>query len=58
MFCNHCGAKIEGQPAFCRACGRPVAGVAGPTAAGAAGRLAKHLRLLAIFWLADRKSVV
>ncbi len=52
MFCNHCGAKFDGEPQFCRACGKPVTGMPAATAAPApAGRLQRHLRLLAIFWL-------
>lgn len=48
MFCNHCGAKLEaGQPS-CPSCGKAVVTVSVPTAEG---RLVRHLRLLAVFWI-------
>src|SRR3954454_3802303 len=49
MFCHLCGADLQGSPRFCPSCGKPV---------GAApmmprqGRIAGHVRLLGIFWLA------
>lgn len=49
MYCDHCGAPMQDYQRFCPACGK---------SAGAApfmparGRIAGHLRLLGIFWLA------
>jgi hypothetical protein len=49
MYCDHCGAALQGDANFCRACGRPVGGapaVPGRTVLGG------HVRLLGILWLA------
>ncbi len=49
MFCDHCGKPIPPGASFCQACGRSLS--ASPaTAAG--GRVAKHVRLLGILWIA------
>ena len=49
MFCDRCGTQVPETAAFCPACGKamrvtPMMPVR--------GRLAGHLRLLGIFWLA------
>lgn len=48
MFCVHCGAALQPGVQFCSACGRPAG--ATPVAGPPRGRLAEHIRLLAIFW--------
>jgi hypothetical protein len=67
MFCERCGQSVQASDNFCRACGNAVpawqqasAGAA-PGAAGTAaafvaasaarGRIARHLRPLAVFWM-------
>jgi hypothetical protein len=49
MYCDACGALMQEHQNFCRACGKPVAGV---PAMPQAGRMAGHLRLVGILWLA------
>lgn len=50
MFCDRCGTKLaEGQP-FCPSCGKAT-GYAPP--APPRGRIASHIRLLGILWLAN-----
>ena len=54
MFCNQCGAALQGQPAVCPACGKPVVSVAPPPSGPVRTereRLAGHLRILGIFWI-------
>jgi hypothetical protein len=48
MYCDGCGATIEGRQKFCSKCGKPIATVA-TTPAGS--RIAANLKLLAIFWM-------
>ncbi len=49
MFCDRCGSKLDDSAAFCSACGKPV----GTTPLmPRQGRIAGHLRLLGIFWIA------
>lgn len=58
MFCNQCGARLAEGVAYCTQCGR--AAVSAPPAAAvvpavasapAAGRVAHHRNLLAVFWI-------
>lgn len=49
MFCSHCGAKLQPGQSTCPSCGKPVVVVSVPTAEG---RLARHLRLLGVLWIA------
>jgi hypothetical protein len=49
MFCDRCGANVPERAAFCSNCGKP-SGVA--PLVPAQGRIAGHVRLLGIFWLA------
>jgi hypothetical protein len=51
MFCDRCGAAVEAEQRFCSRCGRELAGGA---VAGfpRRGRVAGHVRLLGILWLA------
>ena len=49
MFCAVCGTEMTQSAVFCAACGKP----AGMTPlAPAQGRIAGHIRLLGILWLA------
>ena len=49
MFCDRCGAKLDDSAAFCSGCGKLV----GTTPLiPRQGRIAGHLRLLGIFWIA------
>ena len=54
MFCDRCGTQLSGTPAFCPSCGKPLRAVpaAAPPIQAAAGRIATHLHMLGIFWLA------
>ncbi|MFQ5817029.1 MAG: zinc ribbon domain-containing protein [Terriglobia bacterium] len=49
MFCNHCGAELQTSQQSCSSCGKPVGVVAAPTPQG---RLAHHLRLVGVLWIA------
>ena len=49
MFCDRCGREVQTGSRFCGSCGRPLGVVA---IAQGEGRLSRHLRLLAILWLA------
>jgi hypothetical protein len=53
MFCNHCGGQVESGQRFCSSCGKPaMAGAPAPPVAPTAGRVARHVRMLAVFWIA------
>jgi hypothetical protein len=49
MFCNHCGAALHKPFSFCSACGKPAGNV---PLLPVRSRIAGHIRLLGIFWLA------
>lgn len=49
MFCDRCGTNLPESASFCPNCGKP-AGVV--PLAPAQSRIAGHIRLLGIFWLA------
>ena len=49
MFCDRCGANLQGSANFCPHCGRQF-GAAPPVPVG--NRVSGHLRNLAILWLA------
>lgn len=51
MFCDQCGTQLEAGQAYCSSCGKEVKG---PVflAAPRPGRVAAHVRLLGILWLA------
>jgi len=52
MFCDRCGARVDGPASFCPACGRSFAVPAGvPPAIPAGGRVERHVRTLGILWL-------
>ena len=49
MFCDRCGANLQGTPNFCPTCGKPFA--AAPLMP-VRTRLSGHIRLLGILWVA------
>ncbi len=49
MFCNHCGAKLDPSRKFCDSCGKEVVTAPVPLPSS---RVARHVQLLAILWLA------
>jgi ABC-type glycerol-3-phosphate transport system permease component len=49
MFCDRCGANLQGPGSFCPHCGRQF-GAAPPMWVG--NRVSRHLRNIAILWLA------
>ena len=49
MYCDACGTEIQQGQRFCRACGKPAGGV---PLVPAASRIAGHIRMLGILWLA------
>jgi len=49
MFCDRCGTQVADTYGFCPACGRTLGRV---PLMPAKGRIAGHVRLLAILWLA------
>ena len=49
MFCDRCGSRLHDSAAFCPTCGKRL----GPAPLmPAQGRIAGHVRLLGIFWMA------
>ncbi|HXZ33908.1 MAG TPA: zinc ribbon domain-containing protein [Terriglobales bacterium] len=50
MFCDKCGAPAQPDQRFCGRCGKEFAG--GPIASPRRSRVAEHIRLLGILWLA------
>jgi zinc-ribbon domain len=50
MFCDQCGAQVPDQARFCQSCGKAFGGVAA-VSAPAQGRVARHVRIVAILWL-------
>src|ERR1035437_9181075 len=51
MFCDRCGANLQGPVSFCPHCGRQF-GAAPPRQMPVSNRVAGHLRNVAILWLA------
>jgi hypothetical protein len=49
MFCDRCGTKTEDSAVFCPNCGKALKAT---TVKAAQGRIAGHLQLVAILWLA------
>jgi len=49
MFCVRCGRPMQASETFCAACGRPVRDI---PLMPVQSRIAGHIRLLAIFWIA------
>lgn len=50
MFCDQCGAQVPDQARFCQSCGKAFGGVA-VASAPAQGRVARHVKVVAILWL-------
>ena len=50
MFCDRCGARVDDNQNFCPACGKSLKSTV--VAMGAQPRVAGHIRLLGILWLA------
>ena len=50
MYCDACGNQLEERQRFCPACGKPVTGAV--PLMPVKSRLAGHIRLLGILWLA------
>ena len=50
MFCDRCGANLQGPVSFCPHCGRQFA--AAPPRLPSVNRVSGHLRNLAILWMA------
>ncbi|HLK20304.1 MAG TPA: zinc ribbon domain-containing protein [Bryobacteraceae bacterium] len=54
MFCNHCGQEVQANQRFCGGCGNPAHPVPPPPqpyVSSAAGRVGRHVKGLAIFWM-------
>src|ERR1039458_7463572 len=51
MFCDRCGTSLNDTQAYCPSCGKATQ-AAPPAPAPAPSRVAGHVRLLGIFWLA------
>jgi len=51
MFCDQCGSQLDVSQSFCNRCGKEVKGPVS-FAAPRPGRVAAHIRLLGILWLA------
>lgn len=49
MYCDRCGSILQPNQAYCAQCGKAIAGV---PLMPQAPRMAGHVRLLGIFWLA------
>jgi hypothetical protein len=56
MFCNHCGGEVQANQRFCGLCGKPAAvptpPPAGPYVSPSTGRVARNIKMLAVFWIA------
>ncbi|HEY7390972.1 MAG TPA: zinc ribbon domain-containing protein [Bryobacteraceae bacterium] len=51
MFCDQCGAQVPDSARFCQACGKAFGGAAPPVSAPTQGRVARHVRIVALLWL-------
>jgi hypothetical protein len=51
MFCDQCGAQVEGPARFCPGCGRNFAPAPMGPPPIAGGRVVRHIRTLGILWL-------
>lgn len=62
MFCTHCGASIQADQRFCGACGSPLfpsgqpapvsPALVAPSVRSGLGRVARHVRILGVLWIA------
>lgn len=51
MYCRNCGARIDEGQNFCSTCGSTVEAPSSAAPIGYAGRVARHLQVIAILWL-------
>ena len=49
MFCDSCGSQLSDSATFCSRCGKPLRA---PGGSAAQGRVAGHIKVLGILWLA------
>src|SRR5579859_3119952 len=56
MYCNHCGGEVQANQRFCGSCGKqgavPTPPPPGPYVSASAGRVTRHVKTLAILWIA------
>ncbi len=52
MFCDRCGTRLDPSQSFCPSCGKSTGGAA-PLVPYPKGRVANHVRLLGVLWLAS-----
>ena len=52
MYCDACGTKVADGQRFCSACGKAMGAAPVARAAGPGTRVAAHLRVLAVLWIA------
>ena len=51
MFCNTCGAQLQPDFRVCPRCGNTVQGSVPPLAILQQGRVARHIKTLAVLWM-------
>jgi hypothetical protein len=51
MFCDQCGTQVPDQARFCSSCGKAFGDARAAVSAPARGRVARHVRVVAILWL-------
>jgi hypothetical protein len=51
MFCNKCGGPIQPDYRVCPKCGNAIQGTVMPPTAFPQGRVARHVKTLAILWM-------
>lgn len=51
MFCNRCGAQLKPDYRVCPQCGNVIQGQVVPGALPGQGRVARHLKTLAVLWM-------
>lgn len=48
MFCDACGAQVQGNQRFCGTCGKPLGKV---VAGKVSSRVADHIQILGVLWI-------
>jgi hypothetical protein len=51
VFCDRCGTGLQPGMSFCPGCGKPAGIPPAPAPSSSNGRVAKHIKLLAILWM-------
>jgi len=51
LFCDRCGANVDGPANFCPSCGKTFSAPAAGPVFAARGRVMSHVRTLGILWL-------